>query len=195
MSQFKKGVDLSRVFKKIYIPEVTKRATKNCKFSGKYYEDMTNCSTNYTVEEIPENNTQNINNDELDNNIFEDNQSNANEEALSSHPQFFSNDGEDEICDDFTMAQNIQETIFSIEKELKGFEKNDFNYLFEENDLDEYNGPKYLKIDNSGPGFGICIGDQSSFSSGGLKGSGFKHSQNFINKNDGCFFDSECISM
>ena len=50
MCQFKKGVDLNRVFKRAYIPKIARKASKNCKFSGKYFEEMTNCSTNCTTE-------------------------------------------------------------------------------------------------------------------------------------------------
>ena len=90
------------------------------------------------------------------------------------------------------MAKNLEDTILSIENELKCLEKRDFNCLFEDHD-DEL-GSKFLKVDYSGPGFGFCIADHSP-SFAGVEDNAVKRPFHSNNKNEGCFFDSECISM
>ena len=90
------------------------------------------------------------------------------------------------------MSNNLENTIISIENELKDLEKRDFNCLFK--DRDEELGSKFLKVDYSGPGFGFCIADQSP-SFAGVEENEVKKPYNSNNKNETCLFDSECISM
>jgi len=158
MNQFKKGVDLNRVFKKAYIPEIARKTSKNCKFSGKYFEEITNCSTINSSDntQIPQNTKLN----DVDNWFFPDGYLDDDEDCVSNNPQFFQNNDED-LWSDAMIVKNLEETIMSVQKEIKTLEKRDITSCLFDEEEDEDFGSKFLKVDCSGPNFGFCINEKS----------------------------------
>jgi len=198
MNQFKKGVDLNRVFKKEYIPEIARKASKNCKFSGKYFEELTNSSTINSLAntQIP----QNTKVENADNWFFPDGYLD-NDDCISNNPQFFCNN-EEELWSDAMIVKNLEETIMSVQKEIKTLEKRDItSCFFDDEEEDEDLGSKFLKVDCSGPNFGFCINEKSpAFMR--IENNGVKKLNNNLKgfntnsmANQGCFFDDDCLSL
>ena len=188
MNQFKKGVDINRVFKKADIPQIAKKASKNCKFSAKYIEEMTNSSSINTsaTTQLPE-----YNKVIQKKNYFFPDECLNDDDLISNQQQYLSNNYE-EIWSDSMIAKNLEETIISVQKEIDTLEKRDFDCLFndEDHDLDS----KFSKIDYSGPNFGFCIGEKSpAFIK--AQGINVKKLKNYSNINKGCFFEDDCLSF
>jgi len=192
MNQFKKGVDLNRIFKKADIPEIARKALKNTKFSGRYYEEITNSSTIYTSASTAFPNNNKVKDAE---NWFFPGEYHDDDDLLSNNPQFFPNNEED-LWSDSMIAKNLEETIESVQKEINCLEKRDLNCLFGDEQEDDEFGSKFLRVECSGPNFGFCISEKSpAFVR--VPGNGMKNPKTF---NSGIstgfnFFEDECLSF